>query len=445
MKNNLRLSNEQNEFLLKQFIDYKINKDLNTKALDVLIKKIELIKNIFSNNGNTLAYQNSRIKCENSFLNKINKRYDTNRITYNDMHDIVATRLVCLQLSDVYTFVDLLKNSKNFEILNEKDYIKNPKESGYRSYHIIVRYPVEYNGKTELVTGEIQLRTIFMDIFSREDHKLSYKGSASEKEKQKLKELSNTLYFYDKAIDNLFKVNKNISSENKESLKKYITEYEKISYIYENIYNIYNKKLNKYVSEYKNKDDVLHITSRIKPVSSIKRKLVKRNLSCTTDDMLFNIRDIVGFKIVCIDELTAKDFRDYLVSILSKDTKFSISNISDRFDNPKESGYRGYKMNLTANIDTMNGVKPVTFEIIIRTMVEDSWALHDDKVFNHEDRYESSDYKSLSDCLSGLSNALRNIEEQLLELKTTINGKNTGEVDLVSKVLAYKNKKDREK
>ena len=161
--------------------------------------------------------------------------------------------------------------------------------------------------------------------------------------------------------------------------------------------------------------------------------------------MLFNIRDIVGFKIVCIDELTAKDFRDYLVSILSKDTKFSISNISDRFDNPKESGYRGYKMNLTANIDTMNGVKPVTFEIIIRTMVEDSWALHDDKVFNHEDRYESSDYKSLSDCLSGLSNALRNIEEQLLELKTTINGKNTGEVDLVSKVLAYKNKKDREK
>lgn len=435
------MENERKEFLLDQLFQYRYDKETNMQALQLLKEKIMSLDTIFSSNGNTIAYQSSRIKEENSFLNKINKKYGTDDVLlYEDMHDIVGVRLVCLSLSDVYEFVNLLKTS-DINIIDEKDYIKKPKQSGYMSYHVIVEVPVETTSGIKQVKCEIQLRTIFMDIFAREEHKLSYKGMATKEDKVVLKNLSDKLYFYDSALDNLFKIN-NRKEEVDEDLGVYMQEYDKISYLYGHVYDLLDEKIKEFVKNYDNSDDVLHITSRIKPISSIKRKLIRRNLSATAEDMLYKIRDVVGFKIVCIDEATAKDFISYFTNKINNLEKIEISNVSDRLETPKESGYRGYKMNLSYSLPTITGNQSITVEVLIRTMVMDAWALHDDKIFNNEDSYDDADgYVNASRQLKGLSPALHDVEEKLVELKTNVPILENKQENLVSIVEEYQKEK----
>ena len=437
------LSDERKDYLLKQLVEYRFDKETNLKALKELKSKLNVLTTQFNNEGNVVAYQSSRIKTENSFLNKINTRLDNNKnLEYKEMHDIVGARLICLSLSDVKKMVDLIKKS-NIKIINEKDYISKPKKSGYMSYHMIVEIPVTTDDGEKLVKCEIQLRTILMDIFAREEHKLSYKGNASEEDKKTLKILSDKLFFYDSAIDNLFKIdNPKLKEESDSDLTKYKDEYNKISYMFDDIHEEYNSKINELVSEYCNSDDILHLTSRIKPIQSLKRKLERKKLSASTDDILYNIRDIVGFKIVTVDDVTAKDFIKYFVEKMGKIENLTVVNESDRLDEPKESGYRGYKINFSCNKQTINGEKTVTFEVLIRTMIMDAWALHDDKVFNNEDNYDSDYYVNATRQLKGLSPALHDVEVELSKLKTKVGDEpEMAQADLVSEVIEYKTKK----
>ena len=211
----INLNNETKDLLLNQLFEYRYEKENNINALKELKRVIEQLNSTFSDQGNTLAYQNSRIKEENSFLNKIYKKINEGKnITFDDMHDIVGLRLVCLSLSDVYEFVNLLQKSELINVLEEKDYINNPKESGYMSYHIIVEVPIQTQTGIKNIKCEIQLRTIFMDIFAREEHKLSYKGYSTEEDKKTLKTLSEKLFFYDCALDNLFKTSSITKQDN---------------------------------------------------------------------------------------------------------------------------------------------------------------------------------------------------------------------------------------
>lgn len=436
----MELNKERKDFLLDQLYQYRYDKENNEKALKALREKLAELDAVFTENGNTLAYHSGRIKEENSTLNKINKRLDEQEkkeqeakekglelpskksLTYDDLHDVVGVRLVCLSLTDVQKFVELIRNS-DLIVVDEKDYIKNPKQSGYMSYHMIVEVPVDTPSGQKFVKCEIQLRTIFMDIFGREEHKLSYKGSATQEDKKELRELSDKLYFYDCALDNLFNVEVG-KNENNEDLSSYMQEYDKIAYLYGYVYDRLKENVDKIVSGYENVGDVLHITSRIKPIPSIKRKMVKRHLECTAENMLYKVRDIVGFKIVCIDEATAKDFIKYFTEKIQDLENVTISNISDRMDQPKESGYRGYKMNLSYSLPTMTGNQSITIEILIRTMVMDAWALHDDKVFNNEKSYSTKEeYDNVERQLKGLSPALSDVEEKLENLKTNVSHK----------------------
>ena len=415
----IELNNETKDLLLNQLFEYRYEKENNINALKELKRVIEQLNSTFSDQGNTLAYQNSRIKEENSFLNKIYKKINEGKnITFDDMHDIVGLRLVCLSLSDVYEFVNLLQKSELINVLEEKDYINNPKESGYMSYHIIVEVPIQTQTGIKNIKCEIQLRTIFMDIFAREEHKLSYKGYSTEEDKKTLKTLSEKLFFYDCALDNLFKTSSITKQDN--DLMQISQEYGKISYLYGLVYDEMSKEINKFVSEYDNKSDILHINGRIKPLASIKRKLKKRQLSCTAENILYNVRDIVGFKIVAIDEVTTKDFIEYF-----------IKKINDNLNEPKKSGYRGYKMNLSYHMPTLTGKETITIEIIIRTMVMDAWALHDDRIFNNASATEKTKRQ-----LKGLSPALRDVEQELSNLKTN-NSEESSLIDLVSQVEEY--------
>ena len=148
-------------------------------ALEILKTEINiLVKNFeYKNNYNPVEHIKARIKTKESAIKKLEKKgYD---LTYENMkkhvHDMVGIRIVCSFLSDVYDIVELIKNSKKFKILEEKDYINSPKDSGYVSYHLNLLVPIYWDDKTEYVDAEIQIRTIAMDFWASLDHKIRYK------------------------------------------------------------------------------------------------------------------------------------------------------------------------------------------------------------------------------------------------------------------------------
>ena len=92
-----------------------------------------------------------------------------------EIEDIAGIRIMCQFVEDIYTIVDLIRNRTDMTIINEKDYIKNYKESGYRSYHVIIKYPINTVDGSKEVTCEIQIRTLAMNFWATIEHSLKYK------------------------------------------------------------------------------------------------------------------------------------------------------------------------------------------------------------------------------------------------------------------------------
>lgn len=94
-----------------------------------------------------------------------------------NLHDIAGVRVVCRYVDDIYRIANLLLSQDDVLLIQEKDYIKNPKENGYRSLHIVVDVPV-YMIEGRLFTPvEIQIRTVAMDFWATLEHGIRYKAS----------------------------------------------------------------------------------------------------------------------------------------------------------------------------------------------------------------------------------------------------------------------------
>lgn len=161
-------NNDYNEIMLKyQFAMQRLETEL-----DILIKEYA-----FRNSYNPVEHVKTRIKSMNSILDKL-KRKDLEVSPTNilrNIHDVVGVRIICSFLSDVQTIVSIIKSSKQFIIIEENDYIKNPKTTGYSSYHLNILVPVHLFDIVEYVEAEIQIRTVAMDCWASLDHKLQYK------------------------------------------------------------------------------------------------------------------------------------------------------------------------------------------------------------------------------------------------------------------------------
>ncbi len=160
------------EDLEKTLLKYKFAKKILEAELEVVLKEYE-----YKYHKSPIEHIKSRIKSEKSIIKKLKDRgYEVNiENVENHIHDIVGFRIICSFLSDVYDIVDVIKKSKNFKIKDESDYIRNPKESGYSSYHLNVLVPVHLEGSLQYVEAEIQIRTMAMDFWATLDHKLRYK------------------------------------------------------------------------------------------------------------------------------------------------------------------------------------------------------------------------------------------------------------------------------
>lgn len=119
----------------------------------------------------------SRIKTPQSILNKMQrKKYALNyKNMIDSINDIAGVRVVCPLKSDIKKIKRLLKEIPDIDIIEEKDYIRKPKKSGYSEYHLIMEIPVNYKEHDILVKVELQIRTMAMDFWATVEHKARYK------------------------------------------------------------------------------------------------------------------------------------------------------------------------------------------------------------------------------------------------------------------------------
>lgn len=120
-----------------------------------------------------------RIKRKGSIDGKLERNgYETTPDNARDyLTDIAGIRVICYFVRDIYAVVALLKKQLDIVVIKESDYVKHPKENGYRSYHIVFGAPVYHTDGMQYYPVEIQLRTMSMDLWASMEHRICYKGA----------------------------------------------------------------------------------------------------------------------------------------------------------------------------------------------------------------------------------------------------------------------------
>ena len=176
-------------------------KQIETK-LDILNKE-----NKVSGRRNPIETVKSRVKTPQSIAGKLEKRHlpVTFESMVENLHDIAGVRVICPYISDIYSVRDMLLKQPDITLLEEKDYIKNPKESGYRSLHLVIQVPVYLSTTTHHVKVEIQLRTIAMDFWACLEHELHYKTTTNVPEsiRRELFRVAETIAMTDREMEEI--------------------------------------------------------------------------------------------------------------------------------------------------------------------------------------------------------------------------------------------------
>ena len=119
---------------------------------------------------------------------------------------MAGVRVICNYLDDIYYLRGLLTRTESFRVIREADYIKEPKETGYRSLHLIVEVPIVISEGTLKLPVEIQLRTIAMDMWASLEHELRYKSDRhwGPEESNRLRLCSDAIYEVDREMQNIY-------------------------------------------------------------------------------------------------------------------------------------------------------------------------------------------------------------------------------------------------
>ena len=175
-------------------------------ALSQLITQMNIIKDEFQimYNYDLIDHIDTRIKEPKSIIKKMEKKkYDKTYLNLIEkINDIAGMRIICTLKDDIFFIRDLIKQMPELHILKEKDYVTNPKPSGYSSYHMIVEVPVKLTQKTIYVKCEIQIRTLAMDFWASFEHKVKYKTEKNVNKKTS-KELVNCAKMINKFDDKM--------------------------------------------------------------------------------------------------------------------------------------------------------------------------------------------------------------------------------------------------
>ena len=156
----------------------------SNSAISMLLAKLEMANAELSMKlgRNVLINACGRVKTIESIQAKCRKKgYDaTYECALEKINDIIGVRGVCSFEDDVYRMAQVLSTHPDRKIVKKKDYIQQPKNSGYRSLHLIVEIPLYFQGEMQWIRAEIQLRTTAMDFWAGVDHQLRYKKGKKE-------------------------------------------------------------------------------------------------------------------------------------------------------------------------------------------------------------------------------------------------------------------------
>ncbi|AXI08797.1 GTP pyrophosphokinase family protein [Oceanobacillus sp. 143] len=159
----------------------------------------------FESSHSPIEFVTGRVKPIPSIIEKVKIREIAAENIEKEIQDIAGLRVVCQFVDDIYTVVDMLRTRNDFTIVEERDYITNKKKSGYRSYHMIIEYPVEMIHGRKMVLAEIQIRTLAMNFWATNEHSLNYKydGRIPTEIKERLQNAAEAAFLLDEEMSKI--------------------------------------------------------------------------------------------------------------------------------------------------------------------------------------------------------------------------------------------------
>lgn len=178
------------------------------QAVDELKIKLKGIRDQYhlTSKHTPIEFVTGRVKPIPSILQKAERKNISFDELEEKMQDIAGVRIMCQFVGDIDTIVELVKSRTDFEIVEERDYVKNQKKSGYRSYHIVLKYPVQMiDGSVKKVLVELQIRTLAMNFWATIEHSLQYKyaGEIPKEIEKRLRRAAEAAYWLDEEMSQI--------------------------------------------------------------------------------------------------------------------------------------------------------------------------------------------------------------------------------------------------
>ena len=205
------------------FLEYRKMQLLYQSALKEIGTKLEILNDEFKfvHKYNPIEHIESRMKSEESIVRKLMKKGQDITVENIERYidDVAGIRVICSFTPDIYRIVDMISNQDDIEVVKTKDYMVNPKPSGYRSYHMIVKVPIFLSDTVVPTRVEIQIRTVAMDIWASLEHKIYYKydGHAPEYIRSELRECAEMISYLD---SKMLAINEEIHSLKQEDMRR---------------------------------------------------------------------------------------------------------------------------------------------------------------------------------------------------------------------------------
>ncbi|MFB7156174.1 MULTISPECIES: GTP pyrophosphokinase family protein [unclassified Lysinibacillus] len=198
------------------------------QAVDELKVKLKGMRSQFGivNANSPIEFVTGRVKPLASIYDKTLEKglsFEPSKQLGDELGDIAGLRIMCQFVDDISTVTELIRQRKDMRVVEERDYITHNKPSGYRSYHMIVEYPVETIQGKKVVLAEIQIRTLAMNFWASIEHSLNYKykGMFPEEIKNRLQSAAEAAFRLDEEMSS-------IRSEIQEA-QAYFSEYKEAS------------------------------------------------------------------------------------------------------------------------------------------------------------------------------------------------------------------------
>ena len=177
------------------------------QAVEELIIKFKGIREEYLSLGihSPIEQVMGRVKPVHSILQKAARKQIPEDEILDRMKDIAGIRIICQFVDDIYAVVKLIKQRTDMKVLGEKDYVQNRKESGYRSYHIVIEYPIHTISGLRNILVEIQIRTLSMNFWATIEHSLNYKykGEFPDHIRQRLMRAAEAAFMLDEEMSKI--------------------------------------------------------------------------------------------------------------------------------------------------------------------------------------------------------------------------------------------------